>query len=95
MGAVTPAERLRAAADTIERTARATDLDPEDWQISTALTIEDDAARAHVNLWDPPTALLAAPILRFEADVAETAGMAYTDSYALAFADRILAGGAS
>jgi hypothetical protein len=92
---MTPAERLRAAADTIERTANATDLDRDDWQVETALLIEDDEVRAHVNLWDPPTALLVAPMLQFEAHVAETAGMAYTDSYALELADHILTGGAS
>jgi hypothetical protein len=120
---MTPAERLRAAADTIERTANA--ATPGPWGentgrpnrygaiISHDAPCDDDERegyggaligesmltgnRAHVALWDPPTALLAAEILRTMADRVEQLAPVHVGNpdAALAFADRILTGGAS
>lgn len=133
---MTPAERLRAAADTIERTAN--DATPGPWGIGNGSTVaseveqlsrgsfscrytitdldsgfnygedpEDDGWRengagpeddaAHVALWDPPTALLAAALLREVAhwDMSVEPPMTYIRPLADALADAILAGGAA
>jgi hypothetical protein len=116
--AMTPAERLRAAADTIERAANA--ATPGPWGENTSrpnrygAIISHDAPcddderegyggaligesmltgnRAHVALWDPPTALLAAAVLAQAAD-GFTAGLRMPDAV-FDLADRILTGGA-
>jgi hypothetical protein len=108
--AMTPAERLRAAADTIER--KATDaagaMGEGRWTVE--LTGDGYATRSgegyltadamaeevaeHVAMWDPPTALLLAQQLRESADQVEVLRSELTPTFE-AFLDRILTGGAS
>ena len=84
---VTPAERLRAAADTIERTANGTTSGEWGtdgdfvWSATPGTGYSEDITgagmnpsdAAHVALWDPPTALLAVRWLRTTALYLETA----------------------
>lgn len=101
---MTPAERLRAAAEKIRETAKGaewtySELHPlagqrvpweaEDWGA-------DPADQEHIALWSPPVALAVADLLdaqaRYVDDVAMMFGEAdhETDAMALALADLIL-----
>jgi hypothetical protein len=105
--AMTPAERLRAAADTIERTATAATSgawrttgelhEPQVWSDEALETICDTATvqdAAHVALWDPPTALLIAASFRETARRADTLPRFTLTGTAAAVVDAIIAGGA-
>lgn len=86
---MTPAERLRAAANYIERTAARCN-DGVDWYTAQELNVILGRDGAHVALWDPPTALLLVPLLRSEAEAAFVLELQAADSDLLALADAIL-----
>jgi hypothetical protein len=107
---MTPAERLRAAADTIEERANTATAAMGDgsWRVELTgdgygtqnaegyLTASGMAEEVaeHVALWDPPTALLLVPLLRKTAHNLDNTPGYHLAEEVDAFVDAILTGGA-